>query len=225
MTTALLTVTVSGTEATAALTEANAEELLKQAKENQPAEIVLTVSAADVKDADSLKVQLDSSLLKDIYNSTSAKLRVKTPLGEKTYSREELKALSAEAAGNVVTVDFAKNTEADADNAEKIAAGVQATKLTARSEKTSKGIKIIWTKSKGYKVDYYEVFRSTKRYSGFGKAAFYTTKNAENTAKTWYVNTKSLKEGTRYYYKVRGVRMLDGKKVYTQWSTKAWRIA
>ncbi len=225
VTTAPLAVTVSGTGATAALTEANAEGLLKQAKENKSAEIVLTVSTADVKDADSLKVQLDSSLLKDIYNSTSAKLTVKTPFGEKTYSREELKALSAEAAGSIVTVDFAKNTEADADDVEKIAAGVQTTKLTARSEKTSKGIKIIWTKSKGYKVDYYEVFRSTKRYSGYGKAAFYTTKNAENPDKTWYVNTKDLKAGTRYYYKVRGVRVLDGKKYYTQWSTKAWRIA
>lgn len=225
VTTAPLAVTVSGTEATAVLTEANEEELLKQAKENKSAEIVLTVSAADVKNADSLKIQLDSSLLKDIYNSTSAKLTVKTPFGEKTYSREELKALSAEAAGNVVTVDFAKNTESDTEAVEKIAEGVQATKLTARSEKTSKGIKITWTKSKGYKVDYYEVFRSTKRYSGYGKAAFYTTKNAENPAKTWYVNTKDLKAGTRYYYKVRGVRMLDGSKVYTQWSAKAWRIA
>ena len=118
-----------------------------------------------------------------------------------------------------------EGTGSEADNLEKLTAGVQATKLTARSEKTSKGIKITWTKSRGYKVDYYEVFRSTKRYSGYGKAAFYTTKNAENPAKTWYVNTKDLKSGTRYYYKVRGVRMLDGEKVYTQWSTKAWRIA
>ncbi len=106
-----------------------------------------------------------------------------------------------------------------------IKSGVENTTLTARSEKVSGGIKVTWTKSKGYKVDYYEVFRSTKRYSGYGKAAFYTTKNAENPAKTWYVNTKDLKAGTRYYYKVRGVRMLDGRKVYTQWSTKAWRIA
>ena len=75
---------------------------------------------------------------------------------------------------------------------------MQATELKARSEKVSNGIKITWTKSKGYKVDYYEVFRSTKRHSGYGKTAFYTTKNAENPAKTWYVNTKDLKAGTRY---------------------------
>ena len=122
-------------------------------------------------------------------------------------------------------IDPDTDTESEAEKTEKIAAGVQATELKARSEKVSNGIKITWTKSKGYKVDYYEVFRSTKRYSGYGKTAFYTTKNAENPAKTWYVNTKDLKTGTRYYYKVRGVRMLDGEKVYTQWSTKAWRIA
>ncbi|MGN1143543.1 MAG: DUF4430 domain-containing protein [Anaerovoracaceae bacterium] len=127
------------------------------------------------------------------------------------------------------TVPDTENEEPAADNnttkIEKIKSGVENTCITASSKKVSGGIKVTWTKSKGYKVDYYEVFRSTKRYSDYGKAAFYTTKNAENPAKTWYVNTKDLKTGTRYYYKVRGVRMLDGKKVYTQWSTKAWRIA
>ena len=111
------------------------------------------------------------------------------------------------------------------DKLDKLIRGVKNTTLKVTSKKVSKGIQITWTKSRGYKVDYYEVFRSTKRYSGFGKTAFYTTKNAENPTKTWYVNTKDLKEGTRYYYKVRGVRMLDGEKYYTQWSSKAWRIA
>ena len=108
---------------------------------------------------------------------------------------------------------------------EKLIAGVENTTLKASSKKAASGIKITWTKSKGYRMDYYEVFRSTKRYSGFGKVAFYTTKNAKNPSKTYYVNTGKLKEGTRYYYKVRGVRILDGKKYYTQWSTKVWRVA
>ena len=108
---------------------------------------------------------------------------------------------------------------------EKLIAGVENTTLKASSKKAASGIKITWTKSKGYRMDYYEVFRSTKRYSGFGKVAFYTTKKAKNPLKTYYVNTGKLKEGTRYYYKVRGVRILDGKKYYTQWSTKVWRVA
>ena len=114
---------------------------------------------------------------------------------------------------------------------EKIKAGVKATTLVARSTKvkTASGktaIKVTWIRSKGYKVDYYEVFRSTKKNSGYGTKAFYTTKDAKNPGtRTYYVNTKSLKKGTTYYYKVRGVRIVDGRKVYTQWSKKAIRTA
>ena len=97
---------------------------------------------------------------------------------------------------------------------------MEATTLKARSTKTEKGIKITWEKSKGYKVDYYEIYRSTKRYSGYGKEPFFTTKSGEATS---YTNTKDLTKGTTYYYKVRGVRIIDGKKVYTEYSTKAWR--
>ena len=116
--------------------------------------------------------------------------------------------------------------EADAAIAEqqakikKIIKGVEATTLKARSSKTSKGIKITWTKSKGYKVDYYVIYRSTKKNSGYGTKPFYTTKSA--TA-GYYVNSKDLKKGTKYYYKVRGVRVIDGQKYYTEYSTKASR--
>lgn len=100
--------------------------------------------------------------------------------------------------------------------------GVQKTNIAFKSSKTAGGIRLTWAKSKGYKVDYYQIFRSTKKNSGYGKKPFYTTKDS---SKNEYVNTKKLKKGVRYYYKVRGVRMIDGKKYYTKWSNKAWRTA
>lgn len=99
--------------------------------------------------------------------------------------------------------------------------GVQSTTIDMSSSLTEKGkIRIDWDKSPGYRVDYYEVFRSTKKSSGYGTKAYYTTSGA---SKTYYVNTKGLEPGNTYYYKVRGVRLVDGKKIYTKWSNKSWR--
>ena len=102
-----------------------------------------------------------------------------------------------------------------------ITSGVQATTIKMTSSLTAAGkIRLDWTKSPGYKVDYYEVFRSTARFSGYGTTAFYTTANGN---KLYYINTKNLEPGYTYYYKIRGVRIIDGKKYYTQWSNKSWR--
>lgn len=108
------------------------------------------------------------------------------------------------------------------ENFDRIKSGIEGTAIKAKSSGGKGYIKLTWKKSPGYKVDYYQVYKSTKRFSGFGKDAYYTTADGK---KTFYKNTKGLKKGTRYYYKVRGVRVIDGQKIYTKWSNKAFRTA
>ena len=99
-----------------------------------------------------------------------------------------------------------------------IADAVEALKITAGSTAAKGSITVKWTvKGDSSAAEGYEIWRSTKKNSGFSK--FYTT-----TKKT-YKNTKSLKKGTRYYYKVRAYAHVDGKKVTSDWSNKAYRIA
>ena len=113
-----------------------------------------------------------------------------------------------------------------ADN-DHIIKGVQDTSIKVYSlskGKASRGkgwIRIWYKKSPGYKVDYYEVFRSKGDKKHFGKTAFYKTK--KNGLSGWYKNTKNVKKGSRYYYKIRGVRVIDGKKYYTKWSNTIYR--
>ena len=93
-------------------------------------------------------------------------------------------------------------------------------KLTLKTKKSKKDIKLSWTKTGETKVDAYQVFRSVKKTSGYGKKAFYTTKNGKKTS---YTNTKDLKKGKKYYYKVRGMKKVDGKTYYTNWSNISWK--
>ena len=103
----------------------------------------------------------------------------------------------------------------------KLEKGVKKTKLKLNVSVTSKGnMKLTWKKSKGYNVDYYQVYRAVKK-KGFGKKAFY--QNSSDIRK--YINTKNLKQGKRYYYKVRGVRLVGDKLVYTGWSNIDSEIA
>ena len=102
-----------------------------------------------------------------------------------------------------------------------IISSVEAIKITASSSATKGAMTIKWRVAGDTSgVEAFEIWRSTKKSSGFQK--FFTT--TDGTKRT-YKNTKSLKAGTRYYYKVRGIAYVDGVKIYSDWSNKAYRIA
>lgn len=125
--------------------------------------------------------------------------------------------------GDVVVVTT-KLIEVSDDNASLIEA-VKNTRLVARSmyakaPSGKKSIKVYWYNQDGSELNFdgYEVYRSTKKNSGYG------TKPIFKTTKTRYYNT-AIKKGTKYYYKVRGYKIVGGEKIYTPYSLKAWRLA
>jgi len=219
----------SVTTATVTVSAANQREILRQAKANKSGEIVIKISQNDVKDAAKIALQLEKSFIEAVVTDTDAKLVIQTPDGERTFTQDELKKLAAEATDKIVTVDPAEAEQAQPEQPadtltpaqEKIVKGVENTNIDLRSQRTPGGnILLTWAKEKGYKVDYFEIYRSTKRSSGYGWKPFFRTPNGNWTK---YLNTKNIKEGSTYYYKIRGVRIIDGKKYYTEYSTKAWR--
>ncbi len=191
----------------------NQKEILKQAKENKSQEIILNVSKDAVKDATKADVTLDKNFIDSIVKDTDAKLTIKTPFGDKTYTQEELKALSEAAVGQTITVAIEKAEEPadDAANIAKAKSIVKDMKLVARSSKTAKrNIKAVLKsdakvkasikelKDLGFTVKY-RFYRSTK------ESASYKSTVTKNTAV--YTNT-SGKKGTKYFYKVQ-VRVYD----------------
>lgn len=110
--------------------------------------------------------------------------------------------------------------DADAATAEQKAA-VKAIKFKLRSQLVKsksgkKAIRITWTNPTDIKFDGVEIFRSVKKSSGYGRKPIFVSKSGK------YTNT-SVKSGKKYYYKVRGFVTIDGEKVYTDWSYKAYR--
>ena len=220
VTTSPTTVKMSGTTATVTVKADNQKEILKQAKEKKSAQVVLVVANSDAKSAEKLELNLEKSFLESLLKDTSAKLVVKTPLGQKTYERDELQKLVNEATGTTVKAEINKDnvdtqTEEPADdNAAKIEKAksiVKDMKLIVRSSKTTKkNIKAVLKsdakvnasikelKDLGFTVKY-RFYRSTK------KAASYKSTVTKKTAS--YTNT-SGKKGTKYFYKVQ-VRVYD----------------
>ena len=187
----------------------------------------MVVPSKEVGDATKADVTLDKSFINSIVKDTNAKLTIRTPFGDKTYTQEELKAMSEAATGSTVTVAIEKAAEEEPQTDAKALTA----KLTpvARSAKTAKkNVKVTVSldkqdkamiqelKDAGYTVKY-RFYRSTKKAAGY-KAA--VTKNT------------SGKKGTKYFYKVQ-VRAYDenGKLVaktalkQCKYATRTWSKA
>ena len=143
-TTAPTEVKVSGTTATATIKAENQSEILKQAAEKKSAEIILEVSKADSKGADSVQLSLEVSFVKNISDKTDADLTVNTENGKVTLDQETIKTVLAEAKGATITLEVTK--VAKPTEAQKKAAGANGhlLKLTIKS-----GDKVISDFNKG----------------------------------------------------------------------------
>ena len=111
-----------------------------------------------------------------------------------------------------VSVSFAKKPEAPVKDNSKLVNGVRQTKLYASSKSVKQNkVRLTWRKANGYKVDYYLVYRAAKKNGKY--QLVYTTKRADQKS---YTGLRTTKSGKRYYYKIRGVRLIDDKKYYTK---------
>ena len=137
-------VKVSGSTAAATVKAENQSEILKQATEKKSAEIILEVSKADSKGADSVQLSLDVKFVKNVADKTNADLTVNTENGKVTLDQETLKTIIGEAKGNTVIIEITKVTKPT--EAQKKAAGANGhlLKLTIKS-----GDKVISDFNKG----------------------------------------------------------------------------
>ena len=84
---------------------------------------------------------------------------------------------------------------------------------SVKAGKAKKGIKVTYKKAKG--ANKYNIYRSTKKTSGYKK--IFTTK------KTTFINKSAIK-GKRYYYKVKSVRSVN-KYITSKYSLRTSAIA
>ena len=108
-------------------------EIIKQAAEKKSTEIILEVSAANTKGADSVQLSLEVSFVKNISDKTDADLTVNTENGKVTLDQETIKTVLAEAKGATITLEVTK--VAKPTEAQKKAAGANGhlLKLTIKS--------------------------------------------------------------------------------------------
>ena len=218
------------TVAKVTVSAANQREILSQAKANKSKHIIIQIAKTAVQGDAKLELNLDKPFVQSILHDTEASLTIRTADGDKVIAREALKTLLAQTEGNTVTIDPAAQENptdpAEPSKAETLAA-IDSSRLVARSKLVTlkngrKGIRITWSDKNGAEMNFdgVEIYRSTKK-NRFGKKPFYATKGGKSAG--YYINSKGIRSGVTYYYKVRGYVLIDGQKHYTDLSLKAIR--
>ena len=115
------------------------------------------------------------------------------------------------------TEDPASDSKTELTAAQKkIIAKVEGMKITYKSaeyDKTKRKVFLKYQKSnKNYKLDGYQIYRSSKKTTGF--------KRTGTTTKTSWTDKRPGSKGASCYYKIRGFRKVAGKTYYTAWSVK-----
>lgn len=90
-------------------------------------------------------------------------------------------------------------------------------KASSKFTKTSgkRKITVTWKPSENVDGIKYQVYKSSKKNSGYTKML--------TTGKKTYNNTSGLTKGKTYYYKVRAYKYLNGKYYYSDWSNIVYR--
>lgn len=105
--------------------------------------------------------------------------------------------------------------KADDDSTAKEIAAVKAGKVIIKKKSFSSKTRKVTLRyaASGYdgKLTGYQISRSVKKTAGYKKQT--------NTTKTKWISSKFKKVKKTYYYKVRGYKVIDGKKYYTKWSS------
>lgn len=95
-------------------------------------------------------------------------------------------------------------------------AKVKLSSKVVKAKSGKKAVKLTWTCNSDIQMDGFEIYRSTKKSTGYSKKPIVSTK------KTTCTNS-SVKAGKKYYYKVRGYVVIDCEKVYTDYSNVTYR--
>ena len=132
-------------------------------------------------------------------------------------TEDEVKAIQKDAETKLdkILTTEEKATIASLEEVSKRDFGTKSKKITKKNGK--KAVNLSWAAPEGVDVDGYEIFRSTKKNSGYGTEPYF------ETPKTSYTNSKGLKSGKTYYYRVRAYVEINGERHYTDYSTKASR--